>query len=66
MFRSTHLDSLLRSNSNQLRQQTLVEPSDSSFVSKDLLAAVEPVLVEDFSDDGASLVLESGFDHVAL
>jgi len=64
--KKTHLNSLLRRDSNQLRQQSLVKPSHSPFVPEDLLAAVEPVLVEDFSDDGGTLVLKTGFDHVAV
>lgn len=59
-----HLDGLLRSDTDELRQQPLVEPRDSSLVDEDLPNAVGPVLVENFSDDGRSLILQTRLDHV--
>lgn len=57
------LDSLLRGNTNQLRQNTRVQTAET-LVADDLLEAVDTVLVELLTDNGATLVLHAGLHQI--
>ena len=57
------LDGLLRRNTNQLRQDTRVQ-STETLVAEDLLEAVNGVLVQALTRLSASLVLETRLDQI--